>query len=449
LVIKYFTNKSIAMLNNKPKLSFWQIWNMSFGFMGIQFGWGLQMANMSSIYENLGAKPEEIPALWLAAPLTGLLVQPIIGYLSDRTWHPKWGRRRPYFLIGAILSSICLILMPNSSSLWMAAGLLWILDSSINISMEPFRAFVADNLAENQRAKGFAMQSFFIGLGATIASALPWIFTNWMHVSSVSASGQVADNVKWSFYLGAVAFIGAVIYTVFTSKEYPPTSLELEERKQEESKGFGAGFNEIFDSLKNMPKRMKKLALIQFLTWPGLFLMWFFYTPTVAVEIFGGKPGSETYTEGQNLAGLTYSFENIITFLFALALPLLASKISMKWTHFICLITGGIGLIMINFVGGKENIWMLFLIMGMVGIAWSSILSMPYAMLTGCLPQNKIGIYMGIFNFFIVLPEILASLFFGKIMEHWLDGSRMAAVTIGGVLIIVAAFFTLRIDENE
>ncbi len=437
------------MLNNKPKLSFWQIWNMSFGFMGIQFGWGLQMANMSSIYENLGAKPEEIPALWLAAPLTGLLVQPIIGYLSDRTWHPKWGRRRPYFLIGAILSSICLILMPNSSSLWMAAGLLWILDSSINISMEPFRAFVADNLAENQRAKGFAMQSFFIGLGATIASALPWIFTNWMHVSSVSASGQVADNVKWSFYLGAVAFIGAVIYTVFTSKEYPPTSLELEERKQEESKGFGAGFNEIFDSLKNMPKRMKKLALIQFLTWPGLFLMWFFYTPTVAVEIFGGKPGSETYTEGQNLAGLTYSFENIITFLFALALPLLASKISMKWTHFICLITGGIGLIMINFVGGKENIWMLFLIMGMVGIAWSSILSMPYAMLTGCLPQNKIGIYMGIFNFFIVLPEILASLFFGKIMEHWLDGSRMAAVTIGGVLIIVAAFFTLRIDENE
>ena len=437
------------MLENKPKLSFWQIWNMSFGFMGIQFGWGLQMANMSSIYENLGAKPEEIPALWLAAPLTGLIVQPIIGYLSDRTWHPRWGRRRPYFLIGAILSSICLILMPNSSSLWMAAGLLWILDSSINISMEPFRAFVADNLAENQRAKGFAMQSFFIGLGATIASALPWIFTNWMNVSSVSASGQVADNVKWSFYLGAVAFIGAVIYTVFTSKEYPPTSLELEERKQEESKGFGAGFNEIFDSLKNMPKRMKKLALIQFLTWPGLFLMWFFYTPTVAVEIFGGKPGSETYTEGQNLAGLTYSFENIITFLFALALPLLASKISMKWTHFICLITGGIGLIMINFVGGKENIWMLFLIMGMVGIAWSSILSMPYAMLTGCLPQNKIGIYMGIFNFFIVLPEILASLFFGKIMEHWLDGSRMAAVTIGGVLIIVAAFFTLRIDENE
>lgn len=437
------------MQNTKPTLSFWQIWNMSFGFMGIQFGWGLQMANMSSIYENLGAKPEEIPALWLAAPLTGLIVQPIIGYLSDRTWHKTLGRRRPYFLIGAILSSICLILMPNSSTLWMAAGLLWILDSSINISMEPFRAFVADNLAENQRAKGFAMQSFFIGLGATIASALPWIFTNWLDVSSISQGGQIADNVKWSFYIGAVAFLGAVVYTVITSKEYPPSDLEIEERKKEESKGFGAGFKEIGQAIFSMPKRMKQLALVQFLTWPGLFLMWFFYTPTVAVEIFGGAPGTQTYTEGQNLAGLTYSFENIITFIFALALPLLARKFSMKWTHFICLILGGVGLIMINLIQSKDQVWLLFVVMGLVGIAWSSILSMPYAMLTGCLPQNKIGIYMGIFNFFIVLPEILASLFFGKIMEHWLDGSRMAAVTIGGILIILAAFLTLRIKENE
>jgi maltose/moltooligosaccharide transporter len=437
------------MQNTKPTLSFWQIWNMSFGFMGIQFGWGLQMANMSSIYENLGAKPEEIPALWLAAPLTGLIVQPIIGYLSDRTWHKTLGRRRPYFLIGAILSSICLILMPNSSTLWMAAGLLWILDSSINISMEPFRAFVADNLAENQRAKGFAMQSFFIGLGATIASALPWIFTNWLDVSSISQGGQIADNVKWSFYIGAVAFLGAVVYTVITSKEYPPSDLEIEERKKEESKGFGAGFKEIGQAIFSMPKRMKQLALVQFLTWPGLFLMWFFYTPTVAVEIFGGAPGTQAYTEGQNLAGLTYSFENIITFIFALALPLLARKFSMKWTHFICLILGGVGLIMINLIQSKDQVWLLFVVMGLVGIAWSSILSMPYAMLTGCLPQNKIGIYMGIFNFFIVLPEILASLFFGKIMEHWLDGSRMAAVTIGGILIILAAFLTLRIKENE
>ena len=430
----------------KPKLSFWQIWNMSFGFMGIQFGWGLQMANMSSIYENLGAKPEEIPALWLAAPLTGLIVQPIIGYLSDRTWHPTLGRRRPYFLIGAILSSLCLVLMPNSSSLWMAAGLLWILDSSINISMEPFRAFVADKLDEKQRARGFAMQSFFIGVGATIASALPWIFTNWLNVSSVAAKGQVADNVKWSFYLGAIAFLLAVLYTVFTTKEYPPTDLE---RKNEEKRGFAAGFSEIFNSLFNMPKRMKQLALVQFLTWPGLFLMWFYYTPAVAVDIYGGAPGSEAYTEGQNMAGLTYSFENIVTFIFALFLPYLTSKISMKWTHFTCLLLGGLGLIMVNFIGSKDQVWGLFVVMGLVGIAWSSILSMPYAMLTGCLPPNKIGIYMGIFNFFIVLPEIIASLFFGYVMTNLLDGSRMAAVTVGGVLLIVAALLTLLITEEK
>lgn len=430
----------------KPKLSFWQIWNMSFGFMGIQFGWGLQMANMSSIYENLGAKPEEIPALWLAAPLTGLIVQPIIGYLSDRTWHRTLGRRRPYFLIGAILSSLCLVLMPNSSSLWMAAGLLWILDSSINISMEPFRAFVADKLDEKQRARGFAMQSFFIGVGATIASALPWIFTNWLNVSSVAAKGQVADNVKWSFYLGAIAFLLAVLYTVFTTKEYPPNDLE---QKNEEKKGLGSGFSEIFHSLFNMPKRMKQLALVQFLTWPGLFLMWFYYTPAVAVDIYGGAPGSEAYTEGQNMAGLTYSFENIVTFVFALFLPFLSSRLSMKWTHFSCLLLGGLGLIMVNFIGNKDQVWGLFVVMGLVGIAWSSILSMPYAMLTGCLPPNKIGIYMGIFNFFIVLPEIIASLFFGYVMTNLLDGSRMAAVTIGGVLLIIAALLTLTISDDK
>jgi hypothetical protein len=237
-------------------------------------------------------------------------------------------------------------------------------------------------------------------------------------------------------------------YSPILDKVVDKTDLEIEERKKEESKGFGAGFKEIKQSIVSMPNRMKQLALVQFLTWPGLFLMWFFYTPTVAVDIFGGSPGSQAYTDGQNLAGLTYSFENIITFLFALALPLLARKFSMKWTHFICLILGGLGLIMINLIQSKDQVWMLFVIMGLVGIAWSSILSMPYAMLTGCLPQNKIGIYMGIFNFFIVLPEILASLFFGKIMEHWLDGSRMAAVTIGGVLIILAAFLTLRIKEN-
>jgi len=319
-------------MQTKPTLSFWQIWNMSFGFMGIQFGWGLQMANMSSIYESLGAKPEQIPGLWLAAPLTGLLVQPIIGYMSDRTWHPVWGRRRPFFLIGAILSSLCLFLMPSSSTLWMAAGLLWVLDSSINISMEPFRAFVADQLPAEQRTRGFSMQSFFIGVGATIASALPWIFTNWFDMDGTAASGQIAANVRWSFYIGALAFLGAVLYTVFTTKEYAPTAEQLAEQNQ--TKGFANGFIEIFEAIRHMPKRMRQLALVQFLTWPGLFLMWFFFTTAVASEIFKGAPGSEAYGKGADLAGLAYSFENIVTFLFALVLPFLAAKIGQKWTHF-------------------------------------------------------------------------------------------------------------------
>lgn len=431
----------------KKQLSFWQIWNMSFGFLGIQFGWGLQMANMSSIYESLDAKPDEIPLLWLAAPLTGLIVQPIIGYLSDRTWHPVLGRRRPYFLIGAILSSLCLFIMPNVGSLWMAAGVLWILDSSINISMEPFRAFVADKLPAKQRTFGFSMQSFFIGIGATIASALPWIFTNWFDVNSTAAKGQIADNVKWSFYIGGVAFLLAVLYTVFTTKEYPPTEEDLQHLK-ENKRSFKNGFNEIGDAIKNMPKRMKQLALIQFITWPGLFLMWFYYTPTVAAEIFKGKTGDALYSEGQNYAGLSYSIENIVTLLFALCLPFIASKIGKKYTHFMSLLIGGVGLIGINLVGGADDKFMLLIIMAMVGIAWSSILSMPYAMLSDCLPSNKIGVYMGLFNFFIVIPEIIASLFFGKIMHNYLGDSRIMAVTIGGCLLILAGILTLRLKEE-
>ena len=414
--------------------------------MGIQFGWGLQMANMSSIYESLGAEPEQIPGLWLAAPLTGLLVQPIIGYMSDRTWHPTWGRRRPFFLIGAILSSLCLFLMPSSATLWMAAGLLWVLDSSINISMEPFRAFVADQLPAAQRTRGFSMQSFFIGVGATIASALPWIFTNWFDMDGTAAPGQIAANVQWSFYIGALAFLGAVLYTVFTTKEYPPSAEQLAEQKQ--NKGLANGVKEIYDAITHMPKRMRQLALVQFLTWPGLFLMWFFFTTAVASEIFKGEPGSVAYGKGADLAGLAYSFENVITFLFALILPFLAAKIGQKWTHFTSLLIGGCGLMLINFVDANSA-WMLFLIMALVGIAWSSILSMPYAMLVPSLPPHQIGVYMGIFNFFIVLPEIIASLFFGDIMSAWLDNSRIAAVTIGGLLLIVAGFLTLRIQEEN
>ncbi len=430
------------------RLSFWQIFNMSFGFMGIQFGWGLQMSNMSSIYENLGAKPEDIPGLWLAAPLTGLIIQPIIGYMSDRTWHPVLGRRRPYFLVGAILSSLCLFLMPNSSGLWMAAGLLWILDSSINISMEPFRAFVADKLPEEQRTFGFSMQSMFIGLGAVVASALPWIFTNWFDVSSTSAPGVVADNVKWSFYLGGFAFLSCVLYTVLTTKEYPPADIPNRQKVEEQKKGLGGGIEEIVYAITHMPKKMKQLALVQFLTWPGLFLMWFFYTPAVASEIFGGVSGTKLYSEGQNYAGLTYSFENVITFAFALMLPFLAARIGKRFTHMTCLIIGAIGLLSISLIHGPEDKTMLFGVMTCVGIAWSSILSMPYSMLSDCLPENKIGIYMGIFNFFIVLPEIIASLGFGWVMSHVLHNNRMLAVECGGGLMLLAALLCLRISKE-
>lgn len=429
-------------MRQKPELSFWQIWNMSFGFMGIQFGWGLQMANMSPIYEYLGAKPEEIPMLWLAAPLTGLLIQPIIGYMSDRTW-TTLGRRRPYFLVGAILSSIALILMPNSSALWMAAGLLWVLDASINVSMEPFRAFVVDMLPDSQHSKGFAMQSFMIGAGAVIASALPWMMSNWFGISNL-AQGGIPDSVKYSFYIGAAAFLGAVLYTIFTTKPYPPEDLEAFRAKNRETAGFGPAAKEIIHAITHMPKTMQQVALVQFFTWPGLFLMWFYYSTAVANNVFGANEGPE-YTKGVEFAGLTLAFYNLVTFFFALAIPFLAKKLSKKVTHAICLTAGGLGLLSVGMV---TEPWMLFVSMTGVGIAWASILSMPYAMLGQSLPKEKVGVYMGIFNFFIVLPEIIASLGFGWVMEHLLGNDRLMAVMVGGVLMLWAAMLSLRVKEQ-
>jgi maltose/moltooligosaccharide transporter len=427
----------------KPKLSFWQIWNMSFGFLGIQFGWALQMANMGPIYEYLGAEAGDIPFLFLAAPLTGFIVQPIIGYLSDRTWHPVLGRRRPYFLIGAILSSIALIFMPNSTALWMAAGLLWILDTSINISMEPFRAFVTDKLNDKQRTRGFAMQSLFIGLGSVVASALPWMMTHWFGIVNTGNAGEIPLSVKYSFYVGAVAFLGAVLYTIFTTKEYPPAELDFKEKVKESNKGFGGGVNEILSAITAMPTKMRQLAWVQFFTWPGLFLMWFYYSSAVARNVFNAPDeSSELYTKGVEFAGLTLSYYNLITFIFALFIPVIANKIGRKYTHALCLTAGAIGLISVRFIDTPE---FLYLSMTGVGIAWASILSMPYSMLSNCLPENKVGIYMGIFNFFIVLPEIIASLFFGWIMSHWLGNDRMLAVQLGGVFMLFAAFLSTRI----
>lgn len=431
----------------KKTPGFWQIWNMSIGFMGIQFGWSLQMANMGPIYEYLDAKPEEIPMLFLAAPLTGLIVQPIVGYLSDRTWHPVFGRRRPYFMIGAILSSVCLIMMPNASVLWMAAGLLWILDSSINISMEPFRAYVADQLPEEKRTSGFSMQSFMIGIGASVASALPWIFRNWFGIEDATDAGGIPLTVKYSFYAGAAAFLLAVFYTVFKTKETPPADIAQLRKSNRESQGVAAGFRNIISSIANMPTTMRQLALVQFFTWPGLFLMWFYYAPAVARNVFGAADTSDPlYSRGVEFAGVTLSFYNIVTFLFAFFLPPLAARFGRGLTHALCLTAGAAGLVSVAFISEPS---MLFLSMTGVGIAWASILSMPYAMLSGSIPEDKIGIYMGIFNFFIVLPEIIASLTFGWIMSNMLDNNRLTAVMIGGVLMLIAAVLSLRVRESK
>ena len=433
---------------DKPRLSFWQIWNMSFGFLGIQFGWGLQMANMSAIYEYLGASPDQIPMLWLAAPLTGLLVQPIIGTMSDRTWGPL-GRRRPYFLTGAILSSIALLFMPNASALWMAAGLLWILDASINVSMEPFRAFVADMLPEEQRTQGFAMQSLFIGLGAVVASALPYVLTNFFGIAGEAGAGghAIPLTVKLSFYMGSVAFLGAVLWTIFTTKEYPPEDMQAFRAMKAKGVGFAGTVQEILDAIRAMPRTMKLLAPVQLCTWFGLFCMWLYFPVAVARNVFGAPDEtSPLYREGVEWAGICFAMYSAVTFVFAFALPRLARAIGRKSTHSLCLVCGALGLLSVAVI---HQPWMLLLSMTGIGIAWASILSMPYALLSGALPANRTGVYMGIFNFFIVIPEIVASLFFGWVMLHLLDNNRLAAVVAGGAFLLLAAVLVQRVPESS
>jgi maltose/moltooligosaccharide transporter len=429
---------------DKPPRTFWQIWNMSFGFLGIQFGWGLQMANMSAIYEYLGARADQIPILWLAAPLTGLLMQPIIGHASDRTWGAL-GRRRPYFLAGAILSSLALILMPRSSALWMAAGLLWVLDASINISMEPFRAFVADLLPEFQRTRGFAMQSLFIGLGAVIASALPYLLTNLFHVQNTAHAGAIPFTVRFSFYIGAVAFLGAVLWTIFTTKEYPPDNLAEFEKQKAEHTGLLASAREIVISIGEMPRTMRQLAWVQICTWLGLFCMWLYFPVAVARNVFGASDtASPFYSAGVEWAGLCFGVQNAVCFGFSFLLPRFARLLGRKTTHTLCLICGGLGLLSVALIHDK---YLLSASMTGVGIAWASTLAMPYAILAGSLPRGKTGVYMGIFNFFIVIPEITASLLFGWVMSHLLNNNRLAAVVAGGIFFLLAALLTQRVED--
>ena len=447
-------------MSSPRALSLPAIWNMSFGFLGIQFGWGLQMANMSPIYKYLGAADDQISKLWLAAPLTGFLVQPIIGAMSDRTWGPL-GRRRPYFLVGAILSSLALLLMPNSGSLagwlmpnlpkfYMAALLLWILDASINVSMEPFRAFVADKLPEEQRGMGFAMQSFFIGVGAVVAGLLPYILRNWFHVSSeADGANALPINVRISFYVGAIAFFTAVMWTVLSTKENPPANIEEFRRKKAESGGFAHLLKEIPDALAKMPVTMRRLALVQFFTWLGLFCMWLHFSNAVPVIFGSNDPSSDLFKRGAEWAGVCYAVKDAVTFIAAFGLMAAARKMDRRHVHSVCLVLGGLGLLAVGFIHGEEQRYFLLGALALGGVAWASILSMPYAILAGALPPERMGVYMGIFNFFIVLPEILAALFFGNLVKNYLHGNLVYAVMAGGVCMFIAAALTLAFVPKE
>ena len=495
----------------KPILSFSQIINMSVGFLGIQFGFGLQNANVSRIFQSLGAKIDDIPILWIAAPLTGLILQPVIGYLSDKTWSPRWGRRRPFFLVGALLASMALLFFPNVWALWMAAIMLWLLDASINISMEPFRAFVGDMLPDEQRTAGFAMQSFFIGIGAVVSSILPYLLTK-VGVANEAAAGIIPDSVKFSFYIGAAVFFFTVAYTVFTTKEYSPEELKsfesIEKQQVDHSiitttvrsfynKGlvwlisgailsfllyyyntihvdmplekelyvltlgigsFGLvqllaglfwsskkknGLVEVVNDLYNMPDTMKQLAVVQFFTWFALFAMWIYATPGLAQNIANTTDtSSKAYNEIGNWVGVLFGFYNGFSALFAFLLPVIAKKTSRPMTHLICLVAGGLGLI--SFFLFKDK-YLLIISMAGIGLAWSSILSMPYSMLTAALPSKKMGVYMGIFNFFIVIPQILAATLLGFFTKHVFHGNAIFTIVLGGCFMIVAALLTLRI----
>ena len=431
-------------MENKPQLTFFQIWNMSFGFLGIQFGWGLQLANMSPIYKYLGADEASLPYLWLAGPMTGLLVQPIVGAMSDRTWN-RLGRRRPYFLVGAIIASIALVLMPNSSALWMAAGLLWVLDASINITMEPFRAFVADNLPEEQRTLGFVMQSFFIGIGQTLANALPFILT------AVGVVGVMKSGIPYStliaFSVGGAVFLIAVLWTVFTSHEYPPEDMEAFQKKKEEGNVVGEVIKEIGDAFREMPLTMKQLAVVQFFTWFALPCMWVYYAITVGKLAFGAVDEISTpelFQQGNEWAGLMFATYNVVCFLVAFGIPWLANNLSRKLVHAICLALGGLGLMSTMFANDPY-----FLILGMVGvgIAWASILSMPYVILAGAIKPERMGVYMGVFNMTIVIPQVVALFGVPWVYENLLAGNSLNVIILGGISMIIAAASVLIVKD--
>jgi len=499
------------MLKQKPRLNFWQIWNMCFGFLGIQFGFALQNANVSRIFQTLGAELDDIPILWIAAPLTGLIIQPIVGYLSDNTWN-SLGRRRPYFLYGAIAASLAIVVMPNSPVLWVAAGALWIMDASINITMEPFRAFVGDMLPEDQHTKGFAFQSFFIGIASVIASALPWVLSNWLEVSNTAPVGEIADSVRYSFYFGAAMFISAVCWTVYSTKEYSPAQLALFEQVKQQSqqaapvvqarsyqqytRGFviclavgimlalgiyanglakelyliAGGFalfsllqgivatmikrqctsNGLFDIVSDlfaMPYQMKQLAVTQFFSWFALFAMWIYTTSAVtSFHYQSSDVSTKAFNDGADWVGILFASYNGFAALAAIFIPLLAAKVGMRKCHMINLFCGGLGLISFIFIDDPR--WLLLPMIG-VGIAWASILSLPYALLSNVLPAHKMGVYMGIFNFFIVLPQLLAASILGPLVRHLFEQQTIYALVLGGISMLIAGVSVLLVKIND
>jgi len=484
-------------MTRKPELSFWQIWNMCFGFLGIQFGFALQNANVSRIFQTLGADVGDIPALWIAAPFSGLLVQPVIGYLSDRTW-TRLGRRRPYFLIGAVLTTLALLCMPNSPVLWVAAGLLWIMDASINISMEPFRAFVGDQLPPRQRPVGYAMQSFFIGVGSVVASLLPWLLAK-LGVSNVAGEGAIPDTVKYAFYLGGVVLLGSVLWTVLTSREYPPGELEaftdspLETEAVHATRAwrfgavliaaglvlfvairhyalekelyllagglvlFGALFSwlsftrssgmlrQVMGDLYGMPETMRRLAVVQFFSWFALFALWIYTTAAVTSVHYGTTDThSAVYNEGANWVGVLFAAYNGFAAVAAAAIPWMVRRWGLRISHLVNCWLGGAGLL--SFLLIRDPQWLLLSMVG-VGFAWASVLSLPYALLSDNLPATKMGVYMGIFNFFIVIPQLMAASVLGLLLRLFFHGQAIWALAMGGASLVVAGLCTLRVSE--
>jgi len=442
-------------MHTKPRLSTADIWNMSVGFLGIQMGFALQNGNASRILQSFGADVHQLSWFWLVAPLTGMIVQPIVGYYSDRTWG-KFGRRKPYFLIGAIIASLGLILMPNADmfvaflpAIWVGAGFLMIMDASFNIAMEPFRALVADKLPAEQRTKGFSVQTILIGIGAVVGSWLPYFLAEFIGVEKIATEGSIPANVIYSFIIGAICLIGAILWTFSKTTEYSPEEMEKflgDEPKDEQEQ---LGLMQFFSDFKNMPKAMKQLGLVQFFSWFALFLMWVYSTSAIAQHVYGlpiDDSSSETYQNAANWVGILFGVYNLVSAIFAFFLPTIADRIGRKKTHAFCLVCGGLGLLSLYFLPSSTS---LILSMVGVGIAWASILAMPYAILAGSIPLRKMGIYMGIFNLFITIPQVVSAITGGYIVKELFENNAIYMIMIAAAFMFLAAVSVLGVEDKD